>query len=252
MYRRRRRTAWTKDRANVSTIWYLVSGSCSVLLTKYTGCCVPSTSWTRATLTVWSVAVIYTSKGWLMSGLWRMGVRLRLFGSVGDGDGGGGGWGCGEPWLTGWKVMRMGRGNGCLLGGGEGVGGGIYSLSSSVGWKAGDFTASEVSLAFPFKLASASILLLRREFSCFSASISSALRFFRSASSCCIFAWPSRIAAKLVLMLGGPEGLASACLFAPALLRVETIFREKLGTKGVRLVPHGGRQLFLQRTNKIG
>jgi len=26
---------------------------------------------------------------------------------------------------------------------------GLYSLSSSVGWKAGDFTASEVSLAFP-------------------------------------------------------------------------------------------------------
>ena len=28
-------------------------------------------------------------------------------------------------------------------------------------------------------------------------------------------------------MLGGPEGPASTCLFAPALLRVETIFREK-------------------------
>ena len=104
---------------------------------------------------------------------------------------------------------------------------GLYSLSSSVGWKAGDFTASEVSLAFPFRLGSASILRLRREFSCLNASISSALRFFRSTSSCCIFAWPSRMAAKSGVMLGGPEGPASAYLFAPALLRVETIFREK-------------------------
>jgi len=104
---------------------------------------------------------------------------------------------------------------------------GLYSLSSSVGWKAGDFTASEVSLAFPFRLASASILLLRREFSCFSASISSALRFFRSASSCCIFTWPSKMAAKSGAMPEGLEGPASTCLLAPALLRVETIFREK-------------------------
>jgi len=27
--------------------------------------------------------------------------------------------------------------------------------------------------------------------------------------------------------------------------------QRKMGTKGVRLVPHGGRQLFLQRTNKM-
>jgi len=60
------------------------------------------------------------------------------------------------------------------------------------------------------------------------------------------------MAAKSGVMLGGPEGPASACLFALALLRVETIFREKTATKGVRLVPHSGRQLFLQRTNKIG
>jgi len=44
----RRRATWTKDRANFSTIWYLVSGSYSVLLTKYTGCCVPSKSWILA------------------------------------------------------------------------------------------------------------------------------------------------------------------------------------------------------------
>ena len=104
---------------------------------------------------------------------------------------------------------------------------GLYSLSSSVGWKAGDFTASEVSLAFPFRSASASIVLLRQEFSCLSASISSALRFFRSAISCCIFIWPSRIAAKSGVTPGGPEGPASTCLLAPALLRVETIFGEK-------------------------
>jgi len=120
---------------------------------------------------------------------------------------------------------------------------GLYSLSSSVGWKAEDFTASEVSLAFPFRLGSASILRLRREFSCLNASISSALCFFRSASSYSIFAWPSRMTAKSGVMLGGPEGPASACLFAPA--AGGNHLQRKMGTKGVRLVPHGGCQLFL-------
>jgi len=104
---------------------------------------------------------------------------------------------------------------------------GLYSLSSSVGWKAGDLATSNASLAFPFRVGSASIFRLMREFSCRSASISSALRFFRSASSCCIFAWPSRMAARSGVMPAGPEGPASACLFTPALLRVETIFGEK-------------------------
>jgi len=104
---------------------------------------------------------------------------------------------------------------------------GLYSLSSSVGWKAGDLAALEVSLVFPFRLGSASIFRLRREFSCRSASISSTLRFFRSVSSCCIFAWPSRRAARSGVMPAGLEGPTSACLFTLALLRVETIFREK-------------------------
>ena len=104
---------------------------------------------------------------------------------------------------------------------------GLYSLSSSVGWKAGDLATSEVSLVFPFRLGSASIFRLRREFSCRSTSISSALCFFISASSCCVFAWPSRMAARSGVMPAGPEGQASACLFTSALLRVETIFREK-------------------------
>ena len=104
---------------------------------------------------------------------------------------------------------------------------GLYSISSSVGWKAGDFAASEVSLAFPFRMGSASILRLRREFSCHNASISSTLRFFKSVSSCCIFAWPSRMAARSRVMPGGPKGPASTCLFTPALLWVETIFKEK-------------------------
>ena len=150
--------------------------------------------------------------GWNMCGVEGGGY---VVGDLGSRKGGGRGWGCGKPRLTRWKVMGMGGGNGCLLGGGEGVGGRIV------------FTASEVSLAFPFRLGSASILRLRREFSCLNASISLALRFFRSASFCCIFAWSSRMAAKSGVMPGGPEGPASACLFAPALLRVETIFREK-------------------------
>jgi len=35
------------------------------------------------------------------------------------------------------------------------------------------------------------------------------------------------MAARSSVMLAGPEGSASACLLAPTLLRVETIFREK-------------------------
>jgi len=104
---------------------------------------------------------------------------------------------------------------------------GLYSLSSSVGWKAGDLAASDASLAFPFKVGSASIFRLRREFSCRNDSISSALYFFRYASSCCIFTWPSRMAARSGVMPAGPEGPPSSCLFTPALLRVETIFGEK-------------------------
>jgi len=101
---------------------------------------------------------------------------------------------------------------------------GLYSLSSFVGWKVGDLAASNTSLAFPFRVGSASIFRLRREFSCRSASISSALRFFRSANSCCILAWPS---ARSGVMLASLEGPASASLLTPTLLRVETIFGEK-------------------------
>jgi len=104
---------------------------------------------------------------------------------------------------------------------------GLYSLSSFVGWKARDLVVSDASLAFPFRVGSASIFCLRREFSCRSASISSALHFFRYASSCCIFAWLSRMVARSRVMLAGPEGPASACLFTPTLLRVETILGEK-------------------------
>jgi len=103
---------------------------------------------------------------------------------------------------------------------------GLYSFSSPLGWKARDFAVSDVSLAFPFWVGSTSIFLLRREFPCMSASISSTLRFFKSANSCCILAWPSRIAAKSVVVLAGATGPASVCLLTPALLRVEPSSRE--------------------------
>jgi len=107
-----------------------------------------------------------------------------------------------------------------------------------------DLVALDASLAFPFWVGSASIFRLRREFSCRSASILSTLRFFRSAISCCILAWPSRMAARSGVMLAGPKGPASACLLNPALVRVETIFGEKRVVRCC-LVPHSGRRLFL-------
>jgi len=128
---------------------------------------------------------------------------------------------------------------------------GLYSLSSSVGWKAGDLAASDASLALPFKVGSTSIFRLRREFSCRSTSISSALRFFRSASSCCIFAWPSRMAARSGVMTAGPEGPASACLFTPARLRVETIFGEKRVLRCSSRAPRWAPIVPAEGTNKI-
>jgi len=60
--------------------------------------------------------------GWNMCGVEGGG---NVVGDLGGRKGGGGGWGYGKPRLTRWKVVGVGRGNGCLLGGGEGVGGGI-------------------------------------------------------------------------------------------------------------------------------
>ena len=45
------------------------------------------------------------------------------------------------------------------------------------------------------------------------------------------------MAARSRVMLAGPEGLASACLLIPALLRVETIFREKRVLKVLSRAP---------------
>ena len=123
--------------------------------------------------------------------------------------------------------MGMGGRDRCLLGSGEGMRSGVVFAFFFCGLEGRGPCSFRDFLGFPFRLGSASIFRLRREFSCRSASISSALRFFISASSCCIFAWPSRMAARSGVMPAGPEGPASAYLFTPALLRVETIFREK-------------------------
>jgi len=44
---------------------------------------------------------------------------------MGGGEGSSTGWGCSMHWLSGWEMSGMGGGNGCLLGGGEGVSGGV-------------------------------------------------------------------------------------------------------------------------------
>jgi len=86
--------------------------------------------------------------------------------------------------------------------------------------------ASDAPLAFPFWVGSASIFLLSWEFSCLRAYISSALRFFRSAISCYILAWPSRMAAKSGMVPVGVAGPDSVCFVTLALLRVETIIKK--------------------------
>ena len=60
--------------------------------------------------------------------LWNMcGVEGGgyIVGDLGGREGSGRGWGCGMSWLSGWKVSGVGEGDRCLLGGGEGVRGGI-------------------------------------------------------------------------------------------------------------------------------
>jgi len=103
------------------------------------------------------------------------------------------------------------------------MGVGFYSLSSLLGWCTEVLGSSGSFLPFPFCAKSTSIFLLSLEFSCLSASILSALHFFRSASSCCILAYPSRIAAKFRVLPVGMVGFASGSFTIPALLRVETI-----------------------------
>ena len=162
--------------------------------------------------------------GWNMCGVEGGG---NVVGDLGGRKGGGGGWGYGKPRLTRWKVVGVGRGNGCLLGGGEGVGGGIVFTFFLCRLESRRLHSFRGFFGFSLQVGIRLDPSPEARVSCLNASISSALRFFRSASSSCIFAWPFRMAAKSGVMLGGSEGPASTCLFAPALLRVETIFREK-------------------------
>jgi len=56
---------------------------------------------------------------------------------LGGREGSGRGWGCGMSWLSGWEVSGVGGGNGCWLGGGEGVRGGVvfaFLLCGLEGW----------------------------------------------------------------------------------------------------------------------
>jgi len=48
-----------------------------------------------------------------------------VVGDLGGGEGSSRGWGCSMPWVSGWELSGMGIRNGCLLGGGEGVKGGV-------------------------------------------------------------------------------------------------------------------------------
>jgi len=72
--------------------------------------------------------------------LWNMcGVEGGgyVVGDLGGREGSGRGWGYGMSWLSGWKVSGVGGGDGCLLGGGKGVRGGVvfaFFLRGLEGW----------------------------------------------------------------------------------------------------------------------
>ena len=188
-------------------------------------------------LTVWSVAVIYTRSGRCISGLWRIGgdfkVVLRFWKTFLQSSFQENFVDFFRNWIMGWvysasfgrnldmTVRRPIRHCTSLTLVGLRISmialhfSGLASMPRFVR----DLRASGDSLPLLFWVESASIFLLNLEFSCLSASISPALRFFRSASSCCILAWPLRMVTKFGVVLAGIEESASGCFTIPALLR---------------------------------
>jgi len=145
----------------------------------------------------------------------------------------------------------MGRRDGCLLGGGEGVRGGVVFAFLLCGLEGrgpcgfrgflGLSLQGGINLDLPPK---ARVLLLQR------------LHLIRAAflQVCQLL-----LHLRLAVQDGGEvRGDASRSRGTSIRLLVHSSFAaggnhlwRKMGTKGVCLVPHGGRQLFLQRTNKM-
>jgi len=159
--------------------------------------------------------------------------------------------GCCKSWVTRWEGFGVCGSERGLLGGGEGVGGGIvFTLflcrleDRRLDGFRGLFSFSlQVGLCLDFP-PEAGVFLFER-FHFFS------IALFRSAISCCIFIWPSRMAARSGVTPEGPEGPASTCLLTPALLRVETIFREKRVPRVFVSCPTVGANCSCRGTNKI-
>ena len=99
----------------------------------------------------------------------------------------------------GYKVADSGREGDIVMGCGEGMVVGLYSLSYVVTWYMGVLNSTWISFSLPLLCAtSISAFLLKWEFSYLKASISSALHFLNSTNSCCILACPLRMAVRLI------------------------------------------------------
>ena len=123
------------------------------------------------------------------------------------------------PWLIGWEASGIGGRNGCLLGGSEGIRGGVVFALLLCGLEGRGpcsfrgFLGLSLQGGINLDLSPKARFLLSQRLHLISA------EFLQICQS--------RMAARSGVMPAGPEGLAFACLFTPALLRVETIFGEK-------------------------
>jgi len=155
------------------------------------------------------------------------------------------------PLLIGWEVNGVGRRDGCLLGGGEGVRGGVVFAfllcrlegRGRCGFRG--FLGLSLQGGISLDLLPKARVLLSQH-----------LHLIRAAFlQICQLLLHLRLAVQ-----DGDEvrGDASRSRGTSIRLLVRSSFVDggnhlwrKTGTKGVRLVPYGGRQLFLQRTNKM-
>jgi len=150
-----------------------------------------------------------------------------------------------------WEVRGMGDGDGCLLSGGEGVRGGVvltfflYGLEGRRLRSFRSFFGFSLQIGINFDPSPQARVLLPQCLHFVSAVFLQICEFLLHL---CLTVWDGgQIRGDARRSRGTNIRLLVHSSFATG----ENHLQRKTGTKGVRLVPHGGRQLFLQRTNKM-